>query len=127
MFCFQNNISVNKYEVTLRWNLQDMRYLISDQLLNQTEFLFFSFLNQTEILFFKIILGSVNCLSLRSADESKGDHHWHRLLDKPGKSNLINICIWNSDLIFVTNITNYICGEKSVMWRNLKFLYITDV
>ena len=23
------------------------------------------------------------------------------------------------ELIFVTNITNYICGEKIVMWKNL--------
>ena len=23
-----------------------------------------------------------------------------------------------AELIFVTNITNYICGEKIVMWRN---------
>ena len=28
-----------------------------------------------------------------------------------------------SDFIFVTNITNYICGEKTVMWRNFSFLY----
>ena len=26
------------------------------------------------------------------------------------------------DLIFVTDITDYICGEKSVMWRNFRFL-----
>ena len=25
--------------------------------------------------------------------------------------------------IFFTNITNYICGEKTVMWRNFSFLY----
>ena len=24
-----------------------------------------------------------------------------------------------AELIFVTNITNYICGEKIVMWRNV--------
>ena len=28
----------------------------------------------------------------------------------------------DSDLIFVTDITDYICGEKSVMWRNFRFL-----
>ena len=27
------------------------------------------------------------------------------------------VMIW-TELIFVTNITNYICGEKIVMWRN---------
>ena len=27
------------------------------------------------------------------------------------------------ELIFFTNITNYICGEKNVMWRNFSFLY----
>ena len=27
------------------------------------------------------------------------------------------------ELIFVTNITNYICGEKTVLWRNFSFLY----
>ena len=27
-----------------------------------------------------------------------------------------------ADLIFVTKITNYVCGEKSVMWRNFRFL-----
>ena len=26
-----------------------------------------------------------------------------------------------AELIFVTNITNYICGEKTVMWRNFSF------
>ena len=26
-----------------------------------------------------------------------------------------------ADLIFVTNITNYICGEEIVMWRNFSF------
>ena len=30
-------------------------------------------------------------------------------------------------LIFVTSTTSGACGEKSVMWRNFKFLYITDV
>ena len=30
-------------------------------------------------------------------------------------------------LIFVTNITNEICGEKSVMRRNSRFLYMTNV
>ena len=30
-----------------------------------------------------------------------------------------------TELIFVTNITNYICGEKSVMWRNLSTLFST--
>ena len=29
----------------------------------------------------------------------------------------------SAELIFVTNITNYICGEKTVMWRNFSFLY----
>ena len=28
----------------------------------------------------------------------------------------------SADLIFVTDITDYIRGEKSVMWRNFKFL-----
>ena len=27
-----------------------------------------------------------------------------------------------AELIFVTNITNYIRGEKSVMWKNFRFL-----
>ena len=31
------------------------------------------------------------------------------------------LCIY-AELIFVTNITNYICGEKSVIWRNFRFL-----
>ena len=29
----------------------------------------------------------------------------------------------SSELTFVTNITNYIRGEKTVMWRNFNFLY----
>jgi len=32
-----------------------------------------------------------------------------------------------SYLIFVTNITNEICGEQFVMWRNFKFICMTDV
>ena len=28
-----------------------------------------------------------------------------------------------TELIFVTNITNYIRGEKIAMWRNFSFLY----
>ena len=32
-----------------------------------------------------------------------------------------------SELIFVTNITNYICGEKIVMWRNFIFQCMTIV
>ena len=27
-----------------------------------------------------------------------------------------------TDLIFVTDFTDYICGENSVMWRNFRFL-----
>ena len=27
-----------------------------------------------------------------------------------------------TDLIFVTDIIHYICGEESVMWKNFKFL-----
>ena len=30
-------------------------------------------------------------------------------------------------LIFVTNITNEICGDKFVMWRNFRFICTTDV
>ena len=30
--------------------------------------------------------------------------------------------IYLQDLIFVTDITDYIRGEKSVMWRNFRFL-----
>ena len=30
-------------------------------------------------------------------------------------------------LIFVTGTTGSARGEKSVMWRNFKFLYMTDV
>ena len=30
-------------------------------------------------------------------------------------------------LIFVANITNEICGEKFVMWRNFVFICMTDV
>ena len=30
-------------------------------------------------------------------------------------------------LIIVTNITNYICGEKIVMWRNFSFPCMTIV
>ena len=32
-----------------------------------------------------------------------------------------------AELIFVTNITNYICGEKIVMWRNFSFPCMTIV
>ena len=31
------------------------------------------------------------------------------------------------DLIFVTDITDYIRGGKSVMWRNFRFLNVTNV
>ena len=30
-------------------------------------------------------------------------------------------------LIFVANITNEICGEKVVMWRNFRFICMRDV
>ena len=30
----------------------------------------------------------------------------------------LNAMDTNAELIFVTNITNYICGEKIVTWRN---------
>ena len=32
-----------------------------------------------------------------------------------------------TELIFVTNITNYICGEKIVIWRNFSFPCMTIV
>ena len=32
-----------------------------------------------------------------------------------------------SYLIFVANITNQICGEKFVMWRNFRFICTRDV
>ena len=28
-----------------------------------------------------------------------------------------------TELIFVTNITNYICGEKNIMWRNFREIW----
>ena len=34
---------------------------------------------------------------------------------------------WTADLIFVTILTNQVCGEKSFIWRNFKFLYIPYV
>ena len=30
-------------------------------------------------------------------------------------------------LIFVTKFINEKCGDKSVMWRNIRFLYMADV
>ena len=30
------------------------------------------------------------------------------------------------ELIFVTDITDYICGEKSVMWQNFRFLQFME-
>ena len=33
----------------------------------------------------------------------------------------------NAYLIFVTSITSQTCGEKSVMWRNFRFLCVTNV
>ena len=38
-----------------------------------------------------------------------------------------NTCNWNTELIFVTNITNYIRGEKIVMWRNFSYPCMTIV
>ena len=35
--------------------------------------------------------------------------------------------LFQSYLIFVTGTTGRTRGEKSVMWRNFKFLYLTDV
>ena len=34
---------------------------------------------------------------------------------------------YHADLIFVTNITNIISGEKIIMWRNFSFLYMIIV
>ena len=37
-------------------------------------------------------------------------------LRNPGPLKIVHT--FQAELIFVTNITNYICGEKIVMWRN---------
>ena len=57
---------------------------------------------------------------------------YEEILDKTRLSiNIITlvtiIIIITEDLIFVTNITNYICGEKFVMWRNFSFPCMTIV
>ena len=36
---------------------------------------------------------------------------------------LMHMSMFETELIFVTDITVYICGEKIVMWRNFGFLY----
>ena len=41
-----------------------------------------------------------------------------RLVELPQRVEVISTV----DLIFVANITNEICGEKFVMWRNLIFI-----
>ena len=45
----------------------------------------------------------------------------------PGRPGIISYCDgimgFKAELIFVTNITNYVCWEKSVMWRNFRFLW----
>ena len=40
---------------------------------------------------------------------------------------ITTLCGSNPYLIFVTIITNEMCGEKCVMWRNLRFICMTDV
>ena len=51
---------------------------------------------------------------------------WIALLRNPFLADLSKYII-QSDLIFVTNITNYIRGEKIVMWRNFSFPCMTIV
>ena len=73
-FVFQNNTSVNKYGDI---EMESAGHEMPDKLLNQTEILF---------LIRSSWFNSVSCLSLSPLDKSKGDDHWDRLLDKPGKS-----------------------------------------
>ena len=47
-------------------------------------------------------------------------------LHNPGPLKIVHT--FQAELIFVTNITNYICGEKIVMWRNFgKFWEILEI
>ena len=49
-----------------------------------------------------------------------GDTYTCVQIGKPGRAASRDYFVKLSppELIFVTNITNYICGEKIVMWRN---------
>ena len=53
------------------------------------------------------------------------DHEYH-IFSESRSSTLIILTTW-TDLIFVTNITNYIRGEKNVLWRNFSFPCMTIV
>ena len=41
------------------------------------------------------------------------------------KYDFFSVRFWGKKLIYVTNITNIISGEKIVMWRNFSFLCMT--
>ena len=45
-----------------------------------------------------------------------------QILEHPCSSDWIFTAGLKTDLIFITDITDYIRGEKSVMWRNFRFL-----
>ena len=56
----------------------------------------------------------------------KGDHHHHHSPVSRETSFQLETCV-ESDLIYVTNITNYIRGEKIVKYRNFSFPCMTIV
>ena len=68
---------------------------------------------------------------MENADDDENDdfyhdnHHHHDHYFRHGPSHEYDHS--HSYLIFVTNITNEICGEKFVMWINLGFICMTDV
>ena len=68
----------------------------------------------TQLLTFKI---TINITITTTVIKSYFHHNYH----EPASVNCINFSS-APDLIFVTDITDYICGEKSVMWRNFRFL-----
>ena len=51
--------------------------------------------------------------------------HGENVLGKPWFRVDNTKCYVLADLIFVTNITNYICGEKIAMWRIFSFPCMT--
>ena len=70
------------------------------------------FLNFNSILTFIMIISK-----LRTASAP-----WTSLGTQSVLSALAVLLRLETEHIFVKNITNYICGEKSVMWRNFRFM-----
>ena len=78
-----------------------------------------------------LLIEILSYLQLRSSAHQTSLHGSHGPLQRNKQfqfDNWMRILIWDDpDLLFVTNITNYIRGEKIVMWRNFSFQCMTIV